>query len=86
MDMSSLTLGNNFNTYGVLRNFLKKHSASRFHLVCYVYFKAEEVIEEIKEIFKEEDILLTAGENGNEAIANYMFDKVLEYYPYKETK
>lgn len=81
MDLSSLSLGLNVDGhYTALRHFLRKHSASIFHLVCYVYKDAIDTIEEIKEICKEEDVVFTAGLNGNDTIAEYMFNKTMEFY------
>ena len=86
MDLSSLSLGLNMDgRYTVLRQFLRKHNATIFHLVCYVYQEAQRTIEEIKQVFKEEDVVLTSGHNGNEAIANYMTEKTLDYFGYEQT-
>jgi hypothetical protein len=84
MDMSSLTLSNHMNTYGVLRRFLRRHSASVFHLVCYVASHAKQVFEELEVLFAEEDCIMSWGHNGDENIANYMCDKTEEYYPYEK--
>ena len=83
MDMSSLTLSNGMNTYGVLRRFLRRYSASRFHLVCYVASEAKRVFEELEVVFAEEDCIMSWGHNGDENIANYMCDMTEEYYPYE---
>ncbi len=87
MDFSSLTLGLGCETnYYTLRQFLRKHESTIFHLVCYCLNDAKITCEEIKKVFEEENIVVDYGMNGNAAIAEYIINKTLEYFPYTEKK
>lgn len=79
MDLSALTLSNNMDKHHYrLRHFLRKHSTSIFHLVCFVYKNAQDTIEELKTIFDAEEVIMTSGPNGEQEIALYMLNQTVK--------
>lgn len=86
IDMGSITSTNTAlqMDYDIPRllQFCKDHSSSIIHIMSYVDSWANDTKEELIEYLKDE-VVIETGHNGDEAIANYMADKVCDYYPYK---
>lgn len=65
-----------------LNKFVEKHSSSIIVLMSYVIDSAKDFFKELKEDLSKLAVIETC-ENGDESIAQYLADKVEQYYPYK---
>ena len=68
-----------------LVRFARKHTSSILVLMSYVNSWAKEIHEELKEELKDE-VVVEFCENGDKSIAEYLSEKVFEYYPMESTK
>lgn len=83
IDMSSLSNYDiNDREYVLLKKFAEKHTSSIFCIVSFVAALAKAAFDELKE-FLQDEVKIETYVNGAEALASYMFNKVLEYYPYE---
>ena len=76
----STYLGDRYNSE--LKKFAQAHSSSIFCIVSLFKSRMEEYFKEVRSYLADEVIVETYG-NGNEEISNYMYKKVLEFYPIK---
>jgi hypothetical protein len=65
-----------------LRKFAQTHSSSIFCIVSLFKSRMEEYFKEVQSYVSDEVVVEMYG-NGNEQVADYMYKKVLQYYPYK---
>jgi hypothetical protein len=86
VDVGSIS---NFNVkdryYDLFKKFVQKHTSSLFCIVSLFESRINDCFKEISEYIKDEVVIEQWG-NGNEKLADYMYSKVLQFYPYKGTK
>lgn len=68
--------------FDMLKKFASNHTSSLFCIVSLFKSRMEDCFNELKSYISEEVVVEMHG-NGNEQIADYMYAKVLQYYPYK---
>ena len=71
--------------FDMLKKFAEKHTSSLFCIVSLFKSRMEDCFNELRSYISEEVVVEMHG-NGNEQIADYMYKKVLQYYPYKGAK
>jgi hypothetical protein len=73
------------NHYSLLKKFAQAHSSALFCIVSMFKSHMEDGFNELNDYVKDEIVVEMWG-NGNESLADYMYKKVLQYYPYKGAK
>lgn len=86
IDMSSVSNNNvNDRHFDLLKKFAEKHSSALFCIVSMFKSHMEDGFNELNSYVKDEIVVEMWG-NGNESLADYMYKKVLQYYPYEVKK
>jgi hypothetical protein len=65
-----------------LRKFCEAHSSSIFCIISLMKSRMEEYFKEVQSYVSDEVVVEQWG-NGNEEVSNYIYKKILQYYPYK---
>ena len=67
--------------FDMLKRFASNHTSSLFCIVSLFKSRMEDCFAELRSYISEEVVVEMHG-NGNEQVADYMYKKVLQYYPY----